>query len=66
MSYISTPTGYRLGEVKDEGDRIYAYNRIGFPLGFYDKKTDYTYDSNGNPIVRGDITSSLVYTNGDK
>lgn len=58
--HIATPSGLQVGYLLEHQHRIEAYSASGLRLGYYDKRTDKTYDSSGRIIARGNIASSLI------
>lgn len=50
--------GRKIGEIRDEGNKQYIYDRLGCKLGYFDGK--YTYDRLGRKIGSGNLLVSLL------
>lgn len=60
--YVCDSKGCILGTVKKEwDDKIIFYGKRNERLGYYDGKTDQTYDFYGNPIGEGNLIPDLLY-----
>ncbi len=59
--YIRTPQGTTLGWTASQGARTEVYARDGTRLGYYDARTNATYDRTGRRIAQGNVLAALVY-----
>ncbi len=51
----------RLGEIKPEGHRLVAYNKIGQKLGYWDENSDATFDKIGRRIAKGNVLLDMYF-----
>lgn len=50
--------GNKIGEIKDEGNKQFIFDKLGNRLGYFDGK--YTYDRLGNKIGQGNLLTTLL------
>lgn len=60
MNPITDRFGVPLGYSKDEGDNTFYYDRMGVPVGRYDKNSNTTFDNMGVPQYQGNMGPSLI------
>jgi hypothetical protein len=49
-----------IGQLKQNGDHLRLMDRNGIFLGYYNSKTDMTYDRNGKMVGRGNTVAALL------
>lgn len=52
--------GKYIGYTNDIGTMVHAYDKNGKSIGLYNKAANYTYNSAGQPIAKGNITEGMV------
>jgi len=52
--------GKYIGYTNDIGTVIHAYDKNGRPVGRFNKTANYTYNSAGSPIARGNLTDGMI------
>lgn len=52
--------GNKIGEIKNQGDKLIIVDSRGNKQGTYDPKTNTTYDSRGNKYGSGNLLTSLL------
>jgi len=57
---IRNPAGIILGFLDHEPHRIRVRDKEGRYCGYYNKKSNKTYNASGQVIAHGDITVSLI------
>lgn len=58
---INDLMGQPLGELRDMGERIEGYDRMGHPVGTYYKSSNLTTDIMGRPIAEGNVLAGLLF-----
>lgn len=53
-------SGNKIGEIKNQGDRLIIVDKSGNKLGSYDPRTNITYDKSGNKYGSGNLLTSLI------
>lgn len=61
VSYLRDRYGKLYGIIRDEGDKLVLYDRIGRFLGSYVKVADETRDRFGRVVAKGNWLSALLY-----
>ena len=59
-SYIRTKFGDPIGSFVTSSHQTAAHDKYGSYLGYYDSKTDQTYNKSGSPIADGNVLSTLL------
>jgi hypothetical protein len=54
--------GQQLGSTNDIGEAVHAYDKYGKPIGYYNKKSNLTFDAKGKKIGNGNLAEALVLT----
>lgn len=60
MQYLRDRNGKMIGQLKQNGDHLRLMDRNGIFLGYYNSKTDMTYDRNGKMVGRGNTVAALL------
>lgn len=68
MSYNNVYDGYgrRIGQTNSRNDVTYAQDSSGRNLGYYNKKSNTTFDANGRRVGTGDMSNALILDNARK
>lgn len=61
QDYILDRYGRRIGFTDIRGDKKYAKDITGKILGWYESKTNSSYDNYGRYLGKGDLTVSLIW-----
>ena len=51
----------RIGIIKPNGSKLYAYDKLSRKIGYWDERTDTTYDKNMHKIGKGNLLISLYF-----
>lgn len=51
-TYLRNSDGKVIGQIRNQGGKIYLFNRNGKRMGWYDPKNNTTFDANGNVVAR--------------
>lgn len=57
---IKNASGETVGQIWEQGTRIFAQDTSGQTLGWYDKNTDKTFDKSGRPVYDGNMVTALL------
>ena len=52
--------GKYIGYTNDIGTMIHAYDKNGKSIGLFNKAANYTYNSAGKPIAKGNLTEGMI------
>ena len=52
--------GKYIGYTNDIGSVVHGYNKTGKAVGMFNKISNYTYDSGGKPLTKGNLIEGLV------
>ena len=47
--------GQQIGSTNDIGEAVHAYDKYGKPIGYYNKKSNLTFDVKGKKIWNGNL-----------
>ncbi len=51
----------RIGEIKPEGHRLVAYNKMNLRMGYWDENSDATFDKNNHRIAKGNVLLDMYF-----
>ena len=61
---IYDKSNYRIGEIRPEGHRLYAFDKSNYRIAYWDENSDTTYDYKTNRrIDKGNLLVSLFFQN---
>jgi hypothetical protein len=59
--YVMDNNNRNIGYTKDMGSVIYAHDKTGKNVGYYNPTSNTTFDRNGKRYGNGNLTESLVF-----
>lgn len=57
---LKDKVGNKIGEIREQGGKLYIYDKIGNKKGEYDPKTNVTKDKIGNRVGQGNLLTTLL------
>ncbi len=60
-SIIYNKMGAKIGEIRPNGHRLIAFDKLGRKMAFWDENTDITYEPNGRKIAKGNLLVGLYF-----
>jgi hypothetical protein len=60
-NYVTIGANRRIGYVKETNSVSYAQNQNGKNVGYFNKSSNTTFDSNGKRYGSGNLTNALIF-----
>ena len=60
-STIYNKMGSKLGEIRPEGRRLVAYDKMGRKMAYWDETNDTTFEPNGRKISKGNLLVGMYF-----
>ncbi|SCY30719.1 hypothetical protein SAMN02910370_02064 [Lachnospiraceae bacterium XPB1003] len=60
-STIYNKVGSKIGELRPNGHRLEAFDKVGRKIAYWDENTDTTFEPNGRKIGKGNMLVGLFF-----